>query len=1584
MSLARLRDVLAAVGIEPTARECADLLWLAQLSRQSAVLTGEPAVLTSPPPPDPAAGPLPQHLRRNPAPGPAEPRGTGTGRAATVRSEPPQDTVDLHLPARDGAVPGGTAAVRVAGVRALADPLALARALRPLKRQLPSASRQLVDEEATAQRAAEQQLWLPVSVPAPERWADLALVVDDGASMIIWRQFVRELRQLLEQLGAFRDLRQWRLDSERSQPVLRAETAGSATRDPRELVDPTGRRIVLIVSDCLGQAWRDGAMNPLLSTWGSVGPVAVLQPLPHRLWDRTGLPAISAELRADRPGQPNVSVHRRTAAGGHPVLPLLEVDGEWITPWAKLVANTSTGWTRLAIAGRSGPAASARIDRADAEQVIREFWRGSSPTAFRLAGYLSAVPISLPVMRLVQRVKLPGSRPSHLAEVFLGGLLRRSTALGSGVDADQVQYDFLPGVREVLLGTITRGDALGLLEEVAQFLTSTLGRPIDFDALLVDPQGPVAARLDESSRPFATVARTVLARLGQPGARAARTIQPDSSQPSPAQQPGRRPSRRRQVRVVGTNLPARTVFRPLLFVGLGGTGCRIGAELEQNLRAQLCGPDGTRLQELLPQHNLLPGQLPAFLQFVYADLDETAFMAMRERIAPDRTPLSTAANAHLTGGLIDIPRGYTQLARRLRRALPKAALSWLPNPPDEPDIEWLGATYGRVPTAVRAALFGALLSAPESILTPIDSALHNLAMSGPHRHALGVRWDSGLDVFVAFSAAGATGAGLFWDYLHLVSHRLGRAGWHPQIYPMVALSSVSEPHVRRSGVLNAGSALVDLCQLVDQQHGSDLDSWELAADPTLGEPSPEYPSIGPVRLRAAAVRTPVLFEGWLDREPARLHQSVASMVRLFSQANLDDDRRRVADDVANRFVEYALPAADGIGNRSLTTGLVTSLEIPFDGLVDVFSVRLLAAAIAELSEPSEEDNRQLIDEFFDRSNLRPLQVAAPPATTRAGLPAGADRLHAALTARVGQLQAALSDFDWQVDTLAQQLAAAFDPGKALGWMLPRTDLFRIWRVTGGHRLLADPVSRRGFFATLVGYADEPQPPDGVEMSPPAVPPLRDRPLFRPLRPSDVVVTDVLAAQDAWFHWRVRLAWHQAWRNHAARWQQTGQHCVDELQAIVEGFADYERQHRQAFTQQVHELTRSRLTVTHLLPHGGDLEAFYPVVFGRLAESLTGRAVPPRNAPSWTPHIVTSGQLVNHLLGGQGWLTAYQRGRENPRQAVLRVLGLLRQEVAQALRQAGVGQSALVPTLAEQLAAAAAGPRSTPLRSQLAALVPAGHMPAGSGTLRALVCYPARGRSPEVERFLLDSLNLPDEDAVTVEFHPATEETVTVALFRAGMSLSQLPPARDAVRYWQQALRAERPGDHLPWRQRLGDSGGLAATESQRAAILQRVLCALWNGQAQVEGTAQSPSVLRLRLDGVPDVIELALQPCEELPSWGSLLLAYEDWALADDQSEQRVAAAALLRTLPGGLSLARSPRPPAPLYRVLVDGGAEWAALARQRAAKPTTHQRLLRAHAEFWERTLPDALELPFVGIGDPVRANLRDLLGHVTGEPG
>ena len=76
------------------------------------------------------------------------------------------------------------------------------------------------------------------------------------------------------------------------------------------------------------------------------------------------------------------------------------------------------------------------------------------------------------------------------------------------------------------------------------------------------------------------------------------------------------------------------LYQPVLFVGLGGTGCDVGAELERMMREEICGPDGNRFRRRLPSAGLLPYQLPACIQFVYADMNQAELSQLPDRVVP--------------------------------------------------------------------------------------------------------------------------------------------------------------------------------------------------------------------------------------------------------------------------------------------------------------------------------------------------------------------------------------------------------------------------------------------------------------------------------------------------------------------------------------------------------------------------------------------------------------------------------------------------------------------------------------------------------------------------------------------------------------------------------------------------------------------------------------------------------------------------------------------------------------------------------------------------------------------------------------
>ncbi|WP_410670504.1 FxSxx-COOH system tetratricopeptide repeat protein [Amycolatopsis sp. cmx-4-68] len=449
--------------------------------------------------------------------------------------------------------------------RFLPEAAAITRALRPLKQLRPSRSEEddVLDEDLTAEQAAQDKLWLPWTKAAMVRGLDLTVVIDSSPSMALWQPTVAAFLTVLRQLGAFRAIQVRLLETDKRTgegvpgPVLRGGTSGAPERQPAELLDPSGHRLMLVLTDGMGESWREDLVSPLLAQWGRTMPVAVVQVLPQRLWGRAGPQLHQARLTTPGPFRPNrryglelpdswlTGEDPQTAGAGAVPIPVVELDPRWLSWWVRMIGRAQPDpvqavvmlartqpqpvepWEEL-----QGPVLSAR-DR------VQHFHGVASPSAFRLATLLAAVPVSLPIARFVQAELVPEAGTADLAEVFGSGLLDVPPTAEAGQDWDDIVYEFPQSVREALLAagrrsdtarvvvTTTRrfGDRHPVLLRVAEALDDPDRAPLpEADADLVSAvaleravmralSGPYAARADRLLR-----WESQLAVLGEPAA----------------------------------------------------------------------------------------------------------------------------------------------------------------------------------------------------------------------------------------------------------------------------------------------------------------------------------------------------------------------------------------------------------------------------------------------------------------------------------------------------------------------------------------------------------------------------------------------------------------------------------------------------------------------------------------------------------------------------------------------------------------------------------------------------------------------------------------------------------------------------------------------------------------------------------------------------------------------------------------------------------------------------------------------------------------------------------------------------------
>ncbi|MGQ4353922.1 SAV_2336 N-terminal domain-related protein [Streptomyces drozdowiczii] len=500
--VARLRGA----GLDPDVEQLCDALWLARWTR-SADASDEgpdtdPAGRTGTRTSDERAESARTETRapgdvRTPEPDTRreEAGRTGDGERISLHPVPGRTRTGDGASAQDPdtARPGtdSGAAVLPLGVPAapvLPAPLELSRALRPLQRYRPVSAplRRVLDETATAERSARAGgVIMPVFRGVRRGDAVVQCVMDASSSMLVWDRMFEELQQIFAQLGAFRDVQMRYLHPgpDGGCTVSRSpDPAAAPLHSADRLSDPTGRRVTVVVSDCAGPLWRSGHAHRLLHQLARFAPVAVLQPLPQRMWNRTRLPVTFGSLaRGEGPAGATLLKVTGDAGSGpaHPgalAVPVLPPVADALAAWARLLSGTgaasvpgAVGWVRS-----DQPAAAARREGGTLSSLhlVSRFRSTASPAAGQLAVYLAAAPLYLPVMQLVQRTMLPQSGPSELAEVLLSGLLKRQEG---GTGRGQ-WYAFEPDVQEALLGPLGRDEALLVLKHCSQYIEQRFGR----------------------------------------------------------------------------------------------------------------------------------------------------------------------------------------------------------------------------------------------------------------------------------------------------------------------------------------------------------------------------------------------------------------------------------------------------------------------------------------------------------------------------------------------------------------------------------------------------------------------------------------------------------------------------------------------------------------------------------------------------------------------------------------------------------------------------------------------------------------------------------------------------------------------------------------------------------------------------------------------------------------------------------------------------------------------------------------------------------------------------------------------------
>ena len=431
--------------------------------------------------------------------------------------------------------------------RALANRLAIMRALRPLTRRWPSRQYLDIDEEDTVEACArlwshDPNLVVPVFRPRRERWFDVELVLEDNGAAPLWEDMLREFAAVLRETGAFGRVREWTMlvVGDGASRAATLENRQGVRASVRSLQGKAARRLVIFASNGSSPHWRDGAYAEVLVPWLRDSCTLLLQLTPPDRWARSGLgephatvsttvagalpPALRAQLHWWRMDDEYNEGEDGTRACDGITLPVSHLSASGLAQWAdmQMARGRRSPAYRLRMPNKAvAPQGDGRGERHEepSEAAVAQtlsLLKYESPSAFRLAVFLCASPFTLAVARLVQAVKFEGSTdPGMLDELLRSGIVvtsRRAFRPGARDGARDGWYAVRPHARELLLRSLRESDAQEIARELQRHVSRHLERLSGSGArsaqLIADEQG--RHRLPPWAQPFADVATSLL------------------------------------------------------------------------------------------------------------------------------------------------------------------------------------------------------------------------------------------------------------------------------------------------------------------------------------------------------------------------------------------------------------------------------------------------------------------------------------------------------------------------------------------------------------------------------------------------------------------------------------------------------------------------------------------------------------------------------------------------------------------------------------------------------------------------------------------------------------------------------------------------------------------------------------------------------------------------------------------------------------------------------------------------------------------------------------------------------------------
>ena len=396
-------------------------------------------------------------------------------------------------------------------------------ALRHFKQKKITSHHTIFNEEQTADYIASNRIFNPQFTPHYEKRFEAVFIVELSNSMEIWQELIDEFFKSIRNYAIFKNITIYYVQIDKELSLYKTKTKNNKVKK-YWYKQFSSEKVCFIFSDMLSNGWYENNWIKEFNQWQKKMPLCIVQLLPYRLWKATILNYVTlTKFKGVKAFSKNSYLKSKYRVREHESeilkIPILNFENHSFDAYGRVYTAKANNRIDGAIFILDKPVRKKPINKNKIltdEERIDKFYQVASEPAKRLVEYFSVIPLSFPIMKIVQYKLMPNSTQMHLSEVFMSGLIDEEINITDGNEF----YHFYKsdknkeGVREILLNILTTPKAVDTILEISKFISQRDGS-FDFLAFLKEPLSiDKNSFVTEMDIEFARISVTLLEKMG--------------------------------------------------------------------------------------------------------------------------------------------------------------------------------------------------------------------------------------------------------------------------------------------------------------------------------------------------------------------------------------------------------------------------------------------------------------------------------------------------------------------------------------------------------------------------------------------------------------------------------------------------------------------------------------------------------------------------------------------------------------------------------------------------------------------------------------------------------------------------------------------------------------------------------------------------------------------------------------------------------------------------------------------------------------------------------------------------------------